>query len=191
MKGNLFILSGPSGVGKNAVERKLKGLVTNLHRVLTTTTREPRPQEQHGVDYNFITKQSFKALIEQDAFFEWAVVHDNFYGSLKKHVVDDLEAGKQLLMIIDVQGAIEIKKSYPEAHLLFLEPESLEQLQERIARRADMSEADLALRLENAQKELALRDFYDYSIVNKEGKLDQTASEVAQIINSTIKASQE
>jgi guanylate kinase len=188
MKGNLFILSGPSGVGKNAVENQLKKLVPELKRVLTTTTREPRPYEQNGVHYNFISKEKFEQLIEDDSMFEWAQVHSNLYGSQKKDIEAGLEAGDQLLMIIDVQGAIDIKKNHQHAHLLFIEPESLDQLKERISRRPNIDEAELKVRLQSAEKELALKDSYDYSFVNKERKLRDTAKEIAQTINKIIEA---
>lgn len=187
MKGNLFVLSGPSGVGKNAVEQQLKKVMPELTRVLTTTTREPRKHEQQGVHYNFVTKKHFQDMIDKGAFLEWAVVHDHMYGSPKEDVQKLLQEGKQVLMIIDVQGAINVKQSMPEAHLIFLEPESLDQIEARIRRRPNLVEADVKLRLENAKKELALRDYYDYSIINKEGKLAQTAEEVAQIMREIAK----
>lgn len=186
MKGHLFILSGPSGVGKNAVEQKLKNLIPDLKRVMTTTTREPRAQEKQGVHYNFVTKDHFQQMVEEGAFLEWAVVHDHLYGSPRAEVEKSLSEGKQLLMIIDVQGAVHVKQKLPEAILLFIEPESIEQLEERIKRRSSVDATDLELRLTAAKKEMALRDFYDYTIVNKEGELDQTAKEVAGIIGKLM-----
>jgi len=184
--GNLFVLSGPSGVGKNAVERRLKKLMPELKRVLTTTTREPRKNEEQGIHYNFVTKKHFQDMIDQGDFLEWAVVHDHMYGSPKSAVEKALKEGKQLLMIIDVQGAINVKQSLPEAHLIFLEPESIDQIESRLRRRPDMVESDLKLRLQTAKKELAMRDFYDYSIVNKDGQLKTTAKEVAAIIGKIM-----
>lgn len=184
MKGHLFILSGPSGVGKNAVEKLLRKQLPDLHRLVTTTTRPRRSNEQDGVDYNFVTKHHFQEMIDAGAFLEWAVVHDHLYGSPKQAAHDVLEKGKNILLIIDVQGAINIKQTMPEAQLIFLEPESLEQIRQRIANRPNIDEAELEIRLKSAEKELALRDYYDYSVLNKEGKLRVTAEEVAKIIRS-------
>ena len=186
MKGNLFILSGPSGVGKNAVEKRLRKQLPDLHRLITTTTRPQRKNERDGVDYNFVTKHHFQERIDAGDFLEWAIVHDQMYGSPKQAAHDVMEEGKNILLIIDVQGALNVKQSMPEAHLIFLEPESLDQIKRRISKRPTIDEAELKIRMKSAEKELALRDFYDYSVLNKEGKLKDTVKQVAKIIRSIV-----
>lgn len=181
-QGTLFILSGPSGVGKNAVERQLRKLLPNLEEITTYTTRSPRPNEQNGIDYHFVTRTTFQEMIDQKAFLEWAVVHDQLYGTPKEAIEKQTDTGKDILLIIDVQGALAIKKELPETKLIFLEPESEDQLLSHLKKRKSIQKADLELRLENAKKELAMRDLYDYRVVNKEGQIKQTAQEIAEIM---------
>lgn len=182
-------MSGPSGVGKNAVEQRLRLILPELQRVVTMTTRSPRPNEQEGVDYHFVTKHKFQELAEANAFIEWAVVHDQMYGALKSSVEQALEQGRHLLLIVDVQGALKYKEVFPEALLIFLEPESMDQLKKHLARRSGSDQADLELRLKNAEKELALRDFYDEIVINSEGKLQETARQVANLIQVRLSGS--
>lgn len=185
-RGHLIVLSGPSGVGKNAVEFKLRKLIPDLQRVVTATTRPPRPKEQDGKDYFFFSKDRFKELADQNAFIEWAVVHDQMYGALKKPVETALAEGKNLLLIVDVQGALKYKEVFEDAYLIFIAPESLDQLKQHLSKRHGSDPADLQLRLENAAKELNVKDFYDAVVINKEGKLGQTAQKVAELIKARI-----
>ena len=186
MKGHLIVLSGPSGVGKNAVEMRLRKILPSLERVVTYTTRKARPNEKNGIDYHFTTKQHLQDMIDSGEMLEWAVVHDQLYGVNRKDVERMIDEGKILLMIIDVQGAVTVKTKLDDAHLIFLEPESISQLKKHLAKRKKMTDADLKLRLANAEKEMAMRDFYDFAVVNKEGKLDETADQVAKIIKQII-----
>ena len=181
-KGHLFILSGPSGVGKNVVTKHLRKLRPDLVKIVSYTTRKPRPKEKNKVNYNFVTEKKFKEMIKKRAFIEWAHVHDHMYGTPKKDVQDALDQGHNVLLEIDVQGAEQIKQRMPKAISFFLEPESFDFLKEHIIKRAKMDEKRLRLRLKNAKKELALRDDYDYQVVNRECKADKAAEEIAGII---------
>ena len=183
-KGNLFILSGPSGVGKTAVANRLKKIIPELRRVITTTTRKPRQVEKNGRDYNFVTEDHFQKKIDEGDFLEWANVHGHRYGTPKSEVKRMLNDGNQILLIIDVQGSVQIKKTMPDAHLIFVEPESIEQLKKHLLKRPTITPEDLKLRLENAQKEIGLKDFYDFRVVSEEGKLQESAQNIADIITS-------
>jgi len=182
MKGHLFILSGPSGVGKNAVEKKLRKRLPDLQRLITYTTRKPRPQEKDGVDYHFTSRQHFKDMVDKGEMLEWAVVHDQLYGNRMEDVQNLLDDRKDVLMILDVQGAVTIKEKMPEAHLIFIEPESLEQLKKHILKRRKANSTDMELRLENAKKEIAMRGFYDHAVINHEGEIKETADQIAEFI---------
>lgn len=186
-KGHLFILSGPSGVGKSTVAKELRRILPELKRIVTYTTRDPRPQEKNGIHYNFVTAQQFKNMIDEHAFLEWAVVHDKMYGTPKDSVKEHLDKGDHVLLIVDVQGGEQIKENAEDCHMIFLEPQSEEQLAKRLKKRKNIDEADFELRMMNAKKELAMRDFYDYRVINEEGDVKGTALKIADIVKEVIK----
>lgn len=186
-KGHLFIISGPSGVGKTAVFERLRKRMPALGRVVTYTTREPRPGEKNGVHYHFVTQSHFKEMIEEHAFLEWAVVHTQLYGTPKQDTLDLLATGKNAVIVIDVQGAATVKKQMPDAILVFIEPDDVKHLLKHLKSRCEMNQAEMDIRLENAKKELARRDLYDFIVINREGHIDETAHEVGQIILNVSK----
>ena len=179
----LFVLSGPSGVGKNAILAKLLKKIPDLKKVVTCTTRRRRPQEKEGLDHYFVSQKEFQKMIKENRFMEWAYVHKDYYGTLKEIVEKWLSQGKKRIMEIDVQGALQIKKKIPSVVLIFIKPDSFANLFHRIAKRGKMSQADLKIRLEKSyRREMALSKFYDYIIVNREGELNKAVERIKKII---------
>ncbi|XUX00493.1 MAG: guanylate kinase [Dehalogenimonas sp.] len=179
----LLILSGPSGVGKDAVlERMKERRLLGLKFVTTITTRSQRPREIDGKDYHFTTQAEFKKLIARNELLEWAEVYGNFYGVPKSAVREALRQGSDVIVKVDVQGAASIKKIAPEAVFVFMLPPSLEELKARLARRLTESPETLKRRLETAPEELKQLPAFDYFVVNHDGKLDQAVSEISAII---------
>ena len=166
MTGKLFVLSGPSGVGKGTLREHALKNFDNLVYSISCTTREPREGETNGVEYRFISREEFERGINQNLFLEHARVHENYYGTLKSDVIQELDTGKNVLLEIDVQGALQVREKMNKAILIFIAPPSLEELSRRLINRHTESQHDLRVRLSNAEKELKLADKYDYIVVN-------------------------
>jgi guanylate kinase len=180
--GNLFVVSGPSGAGKGTLLSQVIERIPDAWVSVSATTRSPRPGEIEGVHYFFLDTDHFKSLVEQDGFLEWAQVHDNFYGTLKKSVVDHMNAGDQVILEIDVQGALQVRKALPEAHLVFIEPPSLEELERRLRQRGTETEDVISSRMKTAEVELAQKMEYDVQVVNDD--LERAVDELVEVINS-------
>ena len=166
-RGILLVLSGPSGTGKGTVCAVVRDhLEDSVCYSISATTRKPRPGEVHGREYFFFSKEEFVALREQDGFLEWAQVYDNFYGTPRKFVEEVLDSGKDCILEIDPQGALQVRNATDEAVLVFIAPPSLEELRSRLTGRGTESEEEVEKRLGCAAAELAYRDKYDYIIVN-------------------------
>ena len=178
--GKLFVLSGPSGVGKGTLREHALNNAPNLKYSISCTTRKPREGETDGVEYRFISHTKFQEYISQGLFLEYAHVHEDYYGTLKSDVMSELEAGHDVLLEIDVQGALTVKEIMPEAVLIFVAPPSVEVLTQRLTGRGTESSSSLEVRLSNALKEIALKDKYDYVIVNDD--LDSACEELRKII---------
>ena len=179
----LVILSGPSGVGKDAVlERMKERHLPGLKFVTTVTTRAQRPREIDGKDYHFTTQSDFKKLIAQNELLEYAEVYGNFYGVPKAAVRDALNSGHDVVVKVDVQGAASIKNIAPDGVFVFMLPPSLQELRERLSRRLTESPETLKRRLETAPEELRQLPLFDYFVVNYEGKIDQAVAEISAII---------
>ena len=178
--GKLFVLSGPSGVGKGTLREHALNNAPNLKYSISCTTRKPREGETDGVEYRFISHAKFQEYISQGLFLEYAHVHEDYYGTLKSDVMSELEAGHDVLLEIDVQGALKVKEIMPEAVLIFVAPPSVEVLTQRLTGRGTESSSSLEVRLSNALKEIALKDKYDYVIVNDD--LDSACEELRTII---------
>jgi len=161
----LFILSAPSGTGKSTVAGKLLQQVEGIRRVVTATTREPRPGEKPGEDYIFLTKEEFEKGIEEGRFLEYANVYGNYYGTPKDQVEENLKEGYDSLLVIDVQGAFKVKSIYPEAVSVFLLPPSLEELRRRMIGRG-YRDKNAQVRLETARGEIPCAKKFDYIIIN-------------------------
>ncbi|MCL6471608.1 MAG: guanylate kinase [Firmicutes bacterium] len=180
----VFVISGPSGAGKGTLTEILLKRVPFLTRSVSATTRRPRPGEKDGLDYYFMTEEEFKKHIEDGDFLEWAIVHSNYYGTLKSVVEKELSAGKSVVMVIDVQGAASVKRQMPEAVLIFIEPPSIEELARRLARRSTETEAELAERIKNAEQEMRLAKNYDYVVINDD--MEKAAGELVEIVKAEL-----
>lgn len=179
-KGNLFVLSGPSGVGKGTV---LESLLVNFNEVeysISATTRACREGEIEGKDYFFINITDFFKMVDENKFIEWAKVHNNYYGTPKQYVDKSLEDGKDIVVEIDIQGARMLRESYPDAIYVFLLPPSIAELENRLNRRGTEDDKNKAIRLKNASMELKEKEKYDYQIVND--KLSETVEKLKSII---------
>jgi guanylate kinase len=181
-EGLLLILSGPSGVGKGTVCRALLAQLPRLKLSVSVTTRRPRPGEEEGREYHFISPSRFQELIEAEAFLEWAMVHGQYYGTLKSKVRSALAGGFDLLLEIDVQGAAQVKRQWDDAVTIFMAPPSMEALKERIAGRGTESEAEIRRRLEVARREMAAYHAYDYLVIND--RVETAAAAIAAIVTS-------
>lgn len=182
-QGNLIVISAPSGTGKTTVIDRLLLNNPNLVRAVTCTTRALRKGEIHGCDYIFLSEEEFGAKVQADEFMEWATVHGNRYGTLRKACMDLLQRGKNVVLNIDVQGALAVKKIYPKAVLVFLCPPSLQVLEERLRGRGTNTDSDIAQRIQDAQFELSMKNRYDYEVVNDdlEGAVKSLESLVAAL----------
>lgn len=180
MTGRLFVLSGPSGVGKGTLREHALKNAPNLVYSISCTTRKPRDGETDGVEYRFISREKFTEDISQGLFLEYAHVHEDYYGTLKADVVRELDAGHDVLLEIDVQGALQVREKMPGAVLVFIAPPDVETLKRRLAGRGTEAQRSMNVRLENALKELALKDEYDYVIVNDD--LPSACEELRKII---------
>lgn len=180
--GNLFVISGPSGAGKGTLLSKVIERIPDAWVSVSATTRNPRPGEEEGVHYYFLDKDHFLELVNHDGFLEWAKVHDNYYGTLKESVLEHMKAGEQVILEIDVQGALQVRNVIPEAHLVFIEPPSLEELERRLRSRGTESDDVISSRMKTAEVELAQKMEYDIQVVNDD--LEQAVNELTAVINS-------
>jgi guanylate kinase len=166
-------------VGKGTLIKEMMRRYPRLKLSVSATTRKPRPGERNGVDYHFMDRETFREMIEQGRFLEWAVVHGSYYGTPEREVREMLDRGLDVVLEIDVQGARQVKNKVPEAVTVFILPPSLEVLEKRLRERGTEDERDLKRRLENAVKEKEERGFFDYEVVNDE--LSRAVQEVCAI----------
>lgn len=164
--GRLFVISAPSGAGKTTLIKQVMARFSGLSYSVSHTTRPPRPGEIHGKDYFFVSREVFRQMIDAQAWLEWAQVHANFYGTSRAFVQEQLAAGRNLLLDIDVQGARQIMDSGLDSVTVFILPPSLDVLRDRLESRGTDSPETIALRLENAKREIALKYLYQYVVVN-------------------------
>ncbi|MGP4106927.1 guanylate kinase [Virgibacillus sp. L01] len=181
-KGILFILSGPSGVGKGTVRRELFAKANDLKYSISMTTREKRAGETDGVDYFYKSKEAFETLIEENQLLEYAQFVNNYYGTPRKYVEETLAAGHDVFLEIEVQGALQVKENFPEGVFIFLFPPSLEELKNRIVSRGTESKELVLQRLREARKEIEMMDAYNYVVVNDH--VDSAVSKIQSIIQS-------
>lgn len=164
--GKLFVISGSSGVGKGTVIKEFLSKHPEFKLSVSCTTRNPREGEVHGINYFFLTKDEFKACIERNEFLEWAEFSGNMYGTQKAYVENKLAEGKNLILEIDTQGALNVKKIMPEAQLIFILPPSLEELEARLRGRHTETEEAIQKRLQTVKSEMENSKHFDYQIVN-------------------------
>ena len=180
----LIVLSGPSGVGKDAVLSRMKESGYPLEYITTLTTRRRRPNEKDGVDYHFVSTEKFRAMMENNELLECANVYGNWYGVPRQSAKQALEAGKDAIVKVDVQGAANIKKLLPEAVFIFLIPPSIDDLLTRLQNRRTESVEELALRLKAARAELKQMPLFDYTVINRWDEIDRAIDEINSIIAS-------
>jgi len=176
----LFVLSGPSGVGKDAVLVRVKSIARSMRFVVTTTTRPKREVESNGVHYDFVSRGKFESMIKKKALLEWAEVYGNYYGVPRGQVERAFKQGFDVMVKVDVQGAMTIKKVMPQSVLIFLAPPSIEELEERLRKRNTESSAELNRRIATANDEMAQAEMFDYVVVNH--KVEDAVAEIMNII---------
>lgn len=178
-KGFLFVLSGPSGVGKDTLLKEFLKTDLKITKCVTYTTRPPRPGEVDGVDYKFVSLAEFEELKRNNAFLEWAEIGGNLYATPRDFVERKLEEGEDIILKIDVQGATRVKELFPEAILIFVAPPSLEVLAERMRKRGSPEE-EIERRLEIASREMEMAGNYQFVLVNND--LEETLEKLYEII---------
>lgn len=181
-QGFLLVISGPSGCGKGTVSHELLKRNKDIVFSVSATTRKPRPGEINGENYFFLGKEQFDEMINNKEFLEYAFVHNNYYGTPKKFVVDEIEKGEIVLLEIDVQGALQIKKNYKNVVFIFLLPPTMDELKNRIIKRGTESEEDIERRFKNAFEELNFVGEYDYFVVND--KVEDAVEDIENIIRA-------
>lgn len=180
----LVVISGPSGVGKDAVLKSLQKRGLNLHVVVTMTSREPRPGEVDGVDYHFVSKQQFEELREQDGFIEHALVYQDYKGIPRQQIRQAVQSKRDVILRVDVQGARTLRHLFPDAVLIFLIPSHEKEWLERLNNRETETSESLALRLETARTELESLQEFDYVVVNAHERLEETVDAIEAIIKA-------
>lgn len=186
-EGKIFIISGPSQVGKDTIVRKLwRARDLNPARIITNTTRAMRPGEQQGVTYNFMSEEAFESLIKRGELLEWACVRRAYFGTPKAPVLQSLALGKNVIMQIDVQGAAQVKAKLPDTVLIFITAESAAEVRRRIFASTKMTLVQKTDRWREAQQELRAIPKFQYLVVNKFDQLDATMREVRSIIRRKI-----
>jgi guanylate kinase len=180
MKGNLIIISSPSGGGKGTLIKEVLDLVPDVGYSVSLTTRAPRFGEEDGKHYFFVSKHKFEEKINGDGFLEYAEVHGNWYGTSRKQTENMTNAGKDVILEIDVQGAVQVMEKMPEAVGVFIMPPSFEVLRARLTSRATEGEADLNLRLRNSYDEVTQYTLFEYVVVNDEVRA--AAKKISSII---------
>jgi guanylate kinase len=183
-KPQILVLSGPSGAGKDYILNQMKARGIPMEYIVTTTTRARRPGEIDGVHYHFISSDDFKQMIDKGELLEHACVYGNYYGVPAKPVKQALKEGRDVLIKVDVQGAMSIKKALPEAVLLFLMAPTRQELEDRLRRRHTESDSELQRRLQTADAEISQLPLFNYLIINNEGQTEKVVSEILAIMTA-------
>lgn len=181
-QGVVLVVSGPSGSGKGTILKQFKSLHNDIVFSVSATTRSPRNEEQEGVHYFYKSTEEFTQMIEQGEFLEWVCYCDQYYGTPKSFIYDNVKSGKNIIVELEIHGAINIKKSFPESVLVFVMPPNFQDLRTRIENRASETPMALEKRLKRAKEEIELVTEYDYMIVND--KLDNAVQELTDILNA-------
>lgn len=179
-EGLLIVISGPSGAGKGTVCKYLLSNSSDLKLSTSITTRKPRQGEIEGINYFFIENEKFKEMIHAGELLEYAMVYDNYYGTPKKEVLKQLNSGKDVILEIDIQGALQVKSEFPDGVFIFIMPPSMEELKNRIKNRGTESESELTKRFESSYQEINYISKYNYIVVNDE--IEEAVEKVKSII---------
>lgn len=179
--GELYVVSGPSGAGKSTICRMVRKML-GINLATSATTRTPRAGEENGKDYYFLTKDEFLEKEKNGEFLEYAMVHGNYYGTLKSEVENRISSGEDIILEIDVQGGLQVREKYPEANLIFFKTSTKEELEQRLRGRKTDSEETIKLRLKNSLKELEYEKFYDITLINN--SIETSCEELIKIIKN-------
>lgn len=188
-RGNLWVISGPSGAGKGTLVARIIQALPDAWVSVSATTRSPRPGERDGVHYFFLDDAHFDDMLASDGFLEWAHVHQGRYGTPRASVLEHIASGEQVILEIDVQGAFQVKKAYPEAHLVFIAPPSLEVLEQRLRSRNTETEEVIEKRMQTARGELELKSQYDVVFINDD--LELTTQQMVDYMNQAAQVEDE
>lgn len=180
--GNLFVVGAPSGAGKSSLVKALMEVDSHVQPSVSHTTRAPRGQEKHGREYFFVSDAEFDAMVQADAFVEWAHVHNQRYGTSKKAIEERMSQGADVILEIDYQGALQIKKIFANAVTIFILPPSWEELRSRLERRGEDTTEVIEVRLQNAAKEMAQASQFDFVIINE--SFDRAVFDLKSIVHS-------
>ena len=180
---NIYIISGPSGVGKDSVIKKLSEKFHNINTITTVTTRKIRENEKNNVDYIFVSEKQFKTLISENKLIEWSKVYGNFYGVPKNQIEESLQKDIKVIIKTDIQGVSKLKTKLKNAITIFIMPPNIDTLLKRLKSRKTDSSLEIKKRTNKAQEEMNEHKKFDYTIINHEGKLESTLSSLAKILN--------
>ena len=183
-KGKLFVFSAPSGSGKTTIIKNVLNTFKELSFSISATTRSKRPTEEEGIDYFFLDETAFRQKRDNDEFLEWGKFFGYYYGTLKSFVFERINKGISIVLEVDVKGALNIKRDYPDSVLVFISPPSIEELKTRLQNRKTESDVDFAKRIERAEMELNYREKFDYNVYNY--NLDDAKKEVNKIIEKEL-----
>ena len=181
-KSSIVVISGASGSGKGTVVKKLIKKDDRFHVSVSVTSRDPRDDDIPDVTYHFVTPEKFKDMIANDELAEHAIYADKYYGTPRYEIEDTLKAGKSVILEIDTHGALQIKKMYPDATLIWITPPDYDNLEKRLRERDNNTESDIIKRLTASKNELQLLDYYDYIIINRDGEADKAAEQIRKIL---------
>jgi guanylate kinase len=185
IKGNIVIVSGPSGVGKGTIIKGVLNELSSMKVAVSATTRQPRKEEANRKNYYFLTDEEFDQKVKEDAFVEWCDVLNKRYGTLKSEIEDTISMGKDIILEIDTQGAQKIKLKLPESILIFIAPPTMKDLEIRLVNRQTEQKIDIENRLNKAKVELSEIDNYDYVVVNKD--VDKAIKSIVSILDNNSK----
>ncbi len=180
VKGGIYVISAPSGTGKTTIIKRIKELRPGIRFSISAATRKPRGIEENGKDYYFISREEFQKKIDAGEFVEWEEVFGNLYGTLKSELVDTVSKGEDVILEIDVKGALSVKAQFPEAILIFLMPPSFDELVARLTGRNTEGPEELKRRISRAELEFSFSDKFDHRVVNNE--LDKCVAEVLELL---------
>ncbi len=184
-KGKLIVFSAASGAGKTTIVKEILKEFPQIIFSISATTRPKRENERDGIEYFFLTEAEFRKMIENDEFIEWEKFYDYYYGTQKSFINENIDAGKPVLLELDVKGALTIKRLYPYAHLIYISPPSFEELVKRLRQRNTESESDFMKRIDRAKMELSLKDQFEYIIENKD--LNTAITEAKSLVKKILK----